>query len=177
LKISLRTAYSIFDKIGQFINYYFECGRDVDNLDFSDVWLTEQYGNELSEKFQGRKNLPLRGLYWLSKDFKEKELYIEGSLDNSGYKLADLRNALEHRYVKLTMSSVRDSPDTGRFNDELAMTMIRDELEDQALAMLRKARAGLIYLALAVNREEELKAGSPEPAMPLYFGPLSSGPQ
>jgi len=177
LKIALRTAYSIFDKIGQFINYYFECGRDVENLSFSDIWYTEQHGNELSEKFQRRKNLPLRGLYWLSKDFNEEELHIEGSLDNSGHKLTNLRNALEHRYVKLTMFSVRDSTDTGRFNDELAVTMTRDELEDQALAMLRKVRAGLIYLALAVNREEELKPVSEEPSMPLYFGPLNPGPQ
>jgi hypothetical protein len=57
------------------------------------------------------------------------------------------------------------------------MTMVREELEDQALAMLRKARAGLIYLALAVNMEEELKPESEEVAMPLQFGPLRQGPQ
>jgi len=177
LKIALRTAYSIFDKIGQFINYYFECGRDLTELDFTDIWYTERHGDELREQFQNKPNLPLRGLYWLSKDFGEWDLHIEGSIDKSGRKLADIRDALEHRYVKLTMVPTREDNETERFNDELATTIVRDDLEDQALAMLRKARAGLIYLALAVNMEEELKAGSDELAMPLQFGPLQPGPQ
>ena len=123
------------------------------------------------------QNLPLRGLYWLSKDFGDWDLHIEGSLDKSGRKLADIRDALEHRYVKLTMFPIREGDKAGRFNDELAMTMVREELEDEALAMLRKARAGLIYLALAINMEEELKPEIDEPTLPLQFGPLRPGPQ
>ena len=177
LKIALRTAYSIFDKIGQFLNYYFNCGRDVDELDFTDIWYTERHGDELRAQFQDKSNLPLRGLYWLSKDFDEWDLHIEGSLDKSGRKLADIRDALEHRYVKLTMFPIREDDKAGQFNDELAMTMVREALEDEALAMLRKVRAGLIYLALAVNMEEELKPETEESTMPLQFGPLQPGPQ
>jgi len=177
LKIALRTAYSIFDKIGQFINYYFNCGREVEELDFTDIWYTERYGDDLQAQFQNEPNLPLRGLYWLSKDFGEWDLHIEGSLDKSGRKLADIRDSLEHRYVKLTMYPIREDDESGRFNDELAITMVRKELEDEALAMVRKARAGLIYLALAVNKEEEMKSRTEVPAMPLHLGPLRPSPQ
>jgi len=79
--------------------------------------------------------------------------------------------------VKITISPTQEGDKSGRFDDELAITMVREELEDEALAMLRKARAGLIYLALAVNKEEELKPETEEPTMPLQFGPLRTGPQ
>lgn len=178
LKIALRTAYSIFDKIGQFINYYFDCGRDSDKLSFTDVWFTERHGDELQEQFCEKPNLPLRGMYWLSKDLDSWKLHVEGSLDEGGRKLADVRDALEHRYVKLVMfENPKTEAETNRFNDELATMMLREELEDHAIALLRKARAALVYLALGVNTEEELKPNLDKASMPLQFGPLQSGPQ
>lgn len=173
LKISLRTAYSIFDKIGQFINYYFDCGRDKDELDFTDIWHAERHGEELRDEFQNKQNLPLRGLYWLSMDFREWDLHIEGSLDKGGRKLAGLRNSLEHRYVKLIMGA----NGSDRFNDELATTLTRDELENEAMRMLRKARAGLIYLALSVNLEEETIRKPDQVTMPLQLDSLQPQPQ
>ena len=178
LKIALRTAYSIFDKVGQFINYYFNCGRPTEDLSFADIWYIDPHSDELQEQFQDKPNLPLRGLYWLSKDIETGDLHVEGSLDESGRKLTDVRNALEHRYVKLVMYPSREQEsDTTRFSDELATTMLREELERYALKMVRRARAALIYLALGINAEEESKPKPDEPAVPLQFGPLQPGPQ
>ena len=171
LKIALRTAYSLFDKIAQFINYYFECGRDTEDVSFTDIWFQNRHGSTLQEKFSGRANLPLRGLYWLSKDLRDDSLRIENSLDLAGRELTELRNGVEHRYVKLTAWETTERP-AGHFTDELATKMARDEFETKAVTMLRKTRAALIYLAFAVNLEEERKPSRELPAMPLEFGAL-----
>jgi len=176
LKISLRTAYSIFDKIAQFINYYFECGRDTGEVQFSDIWFQNRHGSGLQEQFSSRENLPLRGLYWLSKDFNNDSLLIENSLDLAGRELAELRNGVEHRYVKLTEWGLSGRRANG-LTDELATTMSRDEFERKALTMLRKTRAALIYLTLAVYHEERQKPERTSPAMPLQFGPLGNALQ
>lgn len=174
LKIALRTAYSILDKIAQFLNYYYECGRDTDDLSFKDIWYEPKHSDNLRTAFKKRENLPLRGLYWLSKDFKDDGLYVEGSLDTGGEELKDLRNGLEHRYVKVTAFG---DIDRGRLSDELATVMDRSQFEQKALSMVRKARAGLLYLSLAVYHEERSSADQESIHAPLRLGQFGNSLQ
>lgn len=175
LKIALRTAYSILDKIGQFLNYYYEFGRKSNKVSFKDIWYEPRDSYDLREEFREKANLPLRGLYWLSKDFKSGEdgdgLYVEGSLDTGGEELKELRNGLEHRYVKITEFG---NISRGRLDDELATVMGRGEFEEKALSMVRKARAGLLYLSLAVFHEERTNMDSESIHAPLELGQHSN---
>lgn len=55
--------------------------------------------------FVTSENWPLRGLYWLSKDFFD-EAIKETTEPDSGA-LAEIRNQLEHKYLKVHQASIQ----------------------------------------------------------------------
>jgi hypothetical protein len=152
LKTAYRLAYSLFDKIALFINDYYSVGLKVDKVNFKSVW--SEY-NKIDEKFElrqcfsGNKNWPLRGLYYLSKD-----LYDKGFIDVSlpyAQELASLRNRIEHRFL-----SLQDYAFAVKNTDTHSYITI-DDLEDKTLRIISMAREALIYLSLAMHREEEIR--------------------
>ncbi len=127
--------------------------------------------------FQQRQNWPLRGLFWLSKDFFEDDPGFKESIEPDAQKLSDIRNHLEHRYLKLhedwyyTTSDSDESP--RKLADTLAFSLYRREFEAKTLRLIKIARAALIYLSLTIHCEEQLRAkkrGSDDILleMPLY---------
>ncbi len=157
-KIAFRLSYSLFDKIAFFINEYFKVGLPEKAVNFRSIWL-ERKGNPkpLNKLFVDKPNWPLRGLYWLSKDFYEPEFQQVSEPDAKG--LADLRNHLEHKYCQVHEDL---GIDYSRFaasqnGAALGFRIGRDTLEAKTLHILKLARAALIYLSLAVHREEMMK--------------------
>jgi hypothetical protein len=133
-------------------------------------------------------NWPLRGLFWLSKDLYEDDPEFRAALEPEAKELRKLRNALEHRYLKLShelwsgfMSARSElfellAPGTTRpeafdaLDDNLALYQGRSEFDANALRMFQMVRAALIYLCLAVHWEEgrrsrERGADGPVPSM------------
>jgi hypothetical protein len=162
-KIAFRLGYSLFDKIAFFINDYFRAGLPERAVSFRGIWY-ERKGdpNPLSTVFKDRENWPLRGLYWLSKDIYEPAFQQVSEPDAEG--LADLRNSLEHKYCQihedLGLGYSRFAPPNG---NDLGFRIGRDLLEAKTLHILKLARAALIYLSLAVHREEAVRrAARPE---------------
>ena len=162
-KVAFRLAYSLFDKIAFFINDYFRVGLPERTVSFRGIW-HERKGDPkpLNPVFKDRQNWPLRGLYWLSKGIYEPAFQQVSEPDAEG--LAELRNFLEHRYCQvhedLGIGYSRLAPPNGT---DLAFRIGRDLLEAKTLHILKLARAALIYLSLAVHREEEARAtGRPE---------------
>jgi hypothetical protein len=157
-KIAFRLAYSLFDKIAFFINDYFKVELPEKAVNFRSVWY-ERKGDPkpLNKLFQDRQNWPLRGLYWLSKDIYEPAFQEVSEPGAEG--LADLRNYLEHKYCQ-----VHEDLGIGysRFahsknGSALGFYIGRDMLEAKSLHILKQARAALIYLSLAVHREENVR--------------------
>ena len=75
LRSAFRSSYAIFDKVGLFLNDYFEVGLEPRDVSFRRVW-SEQGRNrefEIRPEFQDRPNWPLRGLYFLSKDLFDQD--------------------------------------------------------------------------------------------------------
>ncbi|NEU58725.1 hypothetical protein FXF75_18870 [Halorussus sp. MSC15.2] len=71
IKSGFRASYSIFDKIAKFISHYFGLNYIKEHkLYFSNVWYKSGGKNQLAPEFQNKKNWPLRGLFWLSKDLE-----------------------------------------------------------------------------------------------------------
>lgn len=64
--------------------------------------------------------------------------------------MASLRNRIEHRFL-----SLQDYPATGQNTDTHSYITIAD-FEDKTLRILSMAREALIYLSLAMHREEAL---------------------
>jgi hypothetical protein len=153
LKASFRSAYSLFDKVSVFINDYFRLERSPREINFRNVFYEPREKGRprtLSSSFSGRENWALRGLFSLSKDLLDREFQDTASPDA---RMVDvLRNAAEHRFLSLHeyLSSNVSVSD--------AQTSIAiDDFERITLRLLKRARAALIYLSLAVRREEAIR--------------------
>jgi len=150
-------AYALFDKIAFFINDYFRVGLPESAVSFRGVW-HERKGDPkpLRALFKDRENWPLRGLYWLSKDIYEASFQEVAEPHAEG--LADLRNYLEHKYCQVHEDlGIGHSRFAAMRNDaQLGFRIGRDLLEAKTLHILKKSRAALIYLSLAVHREESV---------------------
>jgi len=73
VKFAMRAAYSLFDKVARFVDYYLDL--KLKRTYFRWFWY-EGKGNEqrLRAAFAGRQNLALRALFWLSKEPLEDNL-------------------------------------------------------------------------------------------------------
>jgi hypothetical protein len=185
IKMAFRMAYSIFDKIAFFINEYWTLGIPERSINFQSVWyLKDKKGKSLRPYFITYENLPLRGLFWISKDFMEqKDSEIDGSesadlsetMEPDADALRAIRNHLEHKYLKVHDSfwAIDESYEKidALFKDTLAYSLTRESLEAKTLRLLKLARAGLIYLSLAVHREEKLRAKNQQVGffMPMHL--------
>lgn len=149
LKASFRAAYSLFDKIGMFLNDYFNVGLKPRDATFRRVWSQTVCGGleELRAPFQDQKNWPLRGLYFLSKDLFDSNFTDVAEPD--AQELARIRNYAEHRF--LTLQHYR----AGVESNDYRLAIPTDQFIDRTFRVLRMARAALIYLSMAMFSEEE----------------------
>src|SRR5580700_222488 len=80
-------------------------------------------------------------------DFSDKS--TDEVAEPSARSLSEIRNHLEHKYLRLTKTDASVAPAV-----DLAHTVARAEFEAKAVHLLKLARAALIYLALGVGFEE-----------------------
>lgn len=167
LKLAFRMSYSILDKVAFFLNEYLGLSIAERDVTFQRMWFTNQDRRRgLRPEFARRANLPLRGLYWLSRDLAERADPAEDlrdCLEPEARELADIRNYLEHKYLKLHSLGF---PDGGRADpstplaDTLAYSINQTTLEKKSLKMLKLARAAIMYLSFAIHREERERAAA-----------------
>jgi hypothetical protein len=178
VKAAFRSAYSILDKLAFLINEYLDLGVPAHRTSLRSIWYQDQRCNRgLRVEFRARRNWPMRGLYWLSKDLAEDRPGFREAMSPDAQDLRVIRNHLEHKYLKLHEESWVGSHNSedraGGFSmDTLAKSLNRDDFERKTLRVLKLARAGLIYTSLAVHVEERSNAQNrdPEaviPAMPM----------
>jgi hypothetical protein len=160
VKAAFRLAYSLFDKIAYFLNDYLNLNIQERNITFKTLWYESQKRkNQLRDEFQSSQNWPLRGLFWLSKDLYEDREGFTDYIEPDARDLCVIRNHLEHKYLKLHDEfwspplASDDSVDLS-LRDTLAYSVHRGEFEFKALRLMKIARAGMIYLSLAVHMEE-----------------------
>ncbi|WP_052418740.1 LA2681 family HEPN domain-containing protein [Methanolacinia paynteri] len=169
IKIAYRMAYSIFDKIAFFINYYFKLGHGgKENISFNNIWRTKKNGKMLIEKggeFYNKNNLPLRGLFWLSKDLHSKDEEFIDSIEPESEELKNIRHSLEHKYVKIHSDYFlidNDNPYNIYGKDRLAYSINNSDLKNKTLKILKLARSALMYLSLAIYIEENHRNSNEE---------------
>ncbi len=163
-KSAFRTTFSVLDKIAFFINKYFALSIRENEVAFRRIWYISQRRDKgLKPLFRKNENLPLRGLFWLSKDLYENRPGFRDALDPDAQDLTSIRNHGEHMYLKLHdgmwrgPASIRDPSNRG-LADTLAHSMYRVDFEQKTLRLLKLVRAAMIYLSLAVRREEGHRA-------------------
>lgn len=171
VRIAFRMAYSLFDKIAYFLAFYLGLGIEGNRIYFRTLW-REKKQAPLRESISNSRNWPLRGLYWLSKDLFED--CMKDSTDPDARELAELRNHLEHKYVKVHEALSPSRPDFDPFRDTYAHMVSRQDLERRALRLLQLARSALIYLSLAMHHEERKREdkGQRDSSAPISFGSL-----
>ncbi|MCZ7468589.1 LA2681 family HEPN domain-containing protein [Agrobacterium sp. O3.4] len=168
---AFRMTYALFDKIAFFLNHYLELGISENKVFFRSIWYEEK-GNPkpLRPFFLDRENWPLRGLFWLSKDLYDRE--FQEATEPDAEALAHLRNYLEHKYCQIHEqwgATVLDLDDAE--TEQVGLHIGRQDFEAKALRLMGLARAAIIYLCLAVHREESLRKNESENAisMPMIF--------
>ena len=147
LRAAFRSAYSIFDKVGLFLNDYFQIGLRPMDATFRRVWSqrpSRVSDYEIRPIFKGRRNWSLRGLYFLSKDLFDDGFEEVSEPDASD--LARLRNRAEHRFLSFQRSSCVER------TDSYEVISLAD-FEGKTLRLLKLAREALIYLSLAMYTE------------------------
>ena len=150
LRSAFRSAYAIFDKIGLFLNDYFQIGLRPRDVTFRSIWVEKPNSPvaKLRPMFNGRPNWPLRGLYFLSKDLFD-DAFEEVAEPDAG-NLARLRQQIEHRFLSLQHFPQEEGTETHQ------LISIYD-FQDKTLRLLKMAREALIYLSLGMHREETLR--------------------
>lgn len=171
MKLTFRSVYSIFDKVALFLNDYFKVGLAEKKVSFRELWEKQAKGGafELRPAFVGSKNLPLRGLYFLAKDFFDENFVEVASPEAKD--LAEIRNFAEHRFLTLTEFGAPQAANQSH------RWIPRPEFERKTLHLIRMARAALIYLSLAMKREEEIRAEEDKDkpkkiSLPIFSMPL-----
>ena len=109
LKIAFRCSYSLFDKIAYFVNAYSSIEFPERSANFRGLWFDVDDGKAKSSLnvrtlFEASRNWPLRGLFSLSRDLDAPDLQVVAQPDAK--ELADTRNHLEHKHLKLVEKHV-----------------------------------------------------------------------
>jgi len=176
LKLAFRSSYSLLDKIAFFLNAYLGLGIPERNVSFRGIWYEGQKKKKgVRQEFKERPNLPLRGLYWLGKDIYEGGPEFRAVIDPDAQRLCEIRNRLEHNYLKLHLDLWPGPATTGsgiQFVDDLAESVFQTDFRAMTLRLLSLVRAAIIYLSLGVHREERIRATkrpSNAPTPPMFL--------
>lgn len=162
IKSAYKTAYSLFDKIAFFVNAYMELRIPANRVTFRTLW-TPGDNKPLRGEFDSATNWGFCALYWLTKDFFEKD--TDEVAEPQARYLRNVRQYIEHKYLRVTEVDPVVTPPT-----DLALTISRKQFEAKALHLLKLARSALIYLCIGVGFEEERRekasAGAPVEEIP-----------
>jgi hypothetical protein len=152
VKAAYRISYSLFDKIGFFLNDYMGLGIPERKVSFRGLWRSGVKA-PIRKEFDQRGNWGFCALYWLSKDFFEEENDEVAEPEARG--LSNISNCLEHKYLRITVDEPAANPP-----DDLALMVSRQQFEAKAMHLLALARSALIYLSIGVRFEERRRGPS-----------------
>lgn len=152
LKYAFRSSYSLLDKVSVFLNAYLDLGLPPQKVTLRTVWFEDTKGGQrrINQKIPTR-NLPLRGLFWLAKDFSETGGEFAAAMEPDAQDLVRVRNRLEHQFLRVT--SVASHP----WKKDLGFDLSEELLKSRTMRLLRRSRAALIYLVLAIHTQESIE--------------------
>lgn len=161
LRTAFKAAYSLFDRIGYFINQYFAVGLTDTKVSFKNIWKEKLIDGNGQVYFTIPKpimstysdNPLVKAMYWLQKDFYErKEINITTP---HAERIFQMRNDIEHNCLRTGTQS---------YNTSFTKYTTEGKIENNTFRLLKLARELIIYLCLAVNfdREKDKRASMEE---------------
>jgi hypothetical protein len=154
VRMAFRIAYSLLDKVAFLVDHYWKLKKIPDRISFKNVWMVERKSHLLPQ-FEARENLPLRGLFWLSKELFEDSFKMTTAGDAG--ELHSIRNALEHTYLRVSEGWAKPFMINEASDKCFGIAVGSDELEAKALRVMKMARSALFYLSFAIGVEERRK--------------------
>lgn len=153
LKFAFRSAYSLLDKVAVFLNGYLDLGLSPHKVTLRTVWFEDnkRESRRLHPKIP-KRNLPLRGLFWLAKDFSETGREFVAAMEPDAQDLVRIRNRLEHQFLRIT------SMTTQPWAKDMGLNLSEELLTRRTLRLLRRSRAALIYIVLAIHTRENIES-------------------
>jgi hypothetical protein len=106
-KSAFRTLYSLFDKIAYFINRFFDLNdtKYDSKISFDSIFRTLKDRNKWKphSKLKDSKNYFIHALFYILKDIRDVQdaTPVSHWLDPDAKALSDIRNAIEHRSLKI----------------------------------------------------------------------------
>ena len=162
IKLAFRGFYSLFDKVANFMNEYFELGLNDKQVDFRRIWYSNtRNSHELNPIFNESENLALRGLYLISKDLyfnnkdEESKEFI-AVLEPEAKKINEIRNHLEHKFIMIKILDVKNI-DLSFEKEERCFYIVKKDLESKTIHLGKLVREAIINLSFAVHIEENKK--------------------
>jgi len=170
VRTAFRIAYSLLDKVAVLVARYWRLDKkQPERVSFKNVWMVENK-ERLLPLFEKRDNLPLRGLFWLSKELFDDQLKETTAAD--ARELHSIRNALEHTYLRVSEGWAKPFMINRTSNSSFGIAIGSDELEAKAIRVMQMARSALFYVSFAIGVEERKKQlanpGRLVGSMPLY---------
>jgi hypothetical protein len=96
---------------------------------------------------------------------------IQDVIEPEAQALYLIRNALEHRYLKvheILPPRAKSGGRADRWTDRLAYSVQREDFERKTLHLLKLVRAAITYLSLGMHREErQRRKGDTSKIMPM----------
>jgi tetratricopeptide (TPR) repeat protein len=159
IKAAFSMTYGILDRTAGFLNHYLGLGLSPGKFTFRTLWYNSLSRREgLRKEFGQRRNWPLRGLFWLSKDLYENGQGFRDSIEPEAQELAEIRFNLKHSYLRLIDDPPPSSDTAGpppAVPDSMEFSVYRGDFEAKTLRLLKTARAAQMYLCFALHSEDK----------------------
>jgi hypothetical protein len=158
LKMAFLSAHAIFDKLAYLMNAYWKLGLEPHQVSFGGVWYVGGRRRDgVSAKVKSIKNWPLRGLFWMSRDFYDgadlpEEVAPEARM------LHEIRNHIAHKYLRVHDSLIGAlRPGRQELPRDFSFQVTGPELQVYTLELLKLVRSATVLLAAAMEHEERDK--------------------
>lgn len=138
-RVAYKTIYSVFDRIGYFVNQYWEIGLKGNRISFNSIFNDKNKSKALSIR-------ELAPLYWIQKDLSESESVCITNPNST--KLAKMRNDMVHNALRTVTKKVE-------IDLKFTNTVFREEIENNTLELLKLLRECIISLVIAVHTKQQ----------------------
>ncbi len=143
IKSAFRLLYSMLDQICFFANDFWNLGLRERDADAKHLVKSQNYPYD---------NVAMTSLYWVLSEFYD----VFGNDEDPPEKnMCTLRNAMEHKFVKVLSFGVDDKTLTIKGDQFYHIT--EEKLKNNTLKLLRLVREALMYLVYAVGINESRK--------------------
>lgn len=163
LKMAFISAHAIFDKLAYLMNDYWKFALKPNEVSFGGLWYTRgRRGDGISERTKSLSaNWPLRGLFWLSRDFYDRS-QLPDNIAPDARMVHEIRNHIAHKYLRVHDELIGAlGANRQELPRDFSFQVTGTELAQYTMKLLKLVRCALVYTVAAMHLEESERAKLP----------------